>query len=175
MGRNYRANWLDREVVTRGSPGGPTLINLSMTPRCGHFRGNESRAAHTASGFSTSRVVAWGTQGALHAAGILITSARRRKCQPDCSNSRQRHKASEKGEFHGEHSLHSEHRPAPGISRLNSVFQNSQLTVASHGPHRTGGRGRCIPKRAISGRPSRSPRKRWPAPGSSPAPPPTPG
>jgi hypothetical protein len=49
MGRNYRVNWLDREAVTRGSPGGPTLINLSMTPRCGHFRGNESRAAHTAS------------------------------------------------------------------------------------------------------------------------------
>ena len=46
-----------------------------MIPRCGHFRGNESRAAHTASGFSTSQVVAWGTAGALHAAGILITPA----------------------------------------------------------------------------------------------------
>jgi hypothetical protein len=57
---------------------------------------------------------------------------------------------------------------------LNSVFQSSQLTVAGHGPHRTGGRGRWMPKRAISGRPSRSPRKRWPAPGSSPARPPTP-
>ena len=33
------------------------------------------------------------------------------------------------------------------MPRSNSVFQNSQLTVAGHGPHRTGGRGRWIPKR----------------------------
>ena len=33
------------------------------------------------------------------------------------------------------------------LPRSNSVFQNSQLTVAGHGPHRTGGRGRWIPKR----------------------------
>ena len=51
-------------------------------------------------------------------------------------------------------------RDTPGRpAHLNSVFQNSQLTVAGHGPHRAGGRGRWIPKRAISGRPSRSPRK----------------
>src|SRR5215467_6131647 len=83
MGRNYRANWLDREVVTRGSPGGPTLINLSMTPSCGHFRGNESRAAHTASGFSTSRVVAWGDRGRAPRGRHLDHIGRRRHAHVD--------------------------------------------------------------------------------------------
>jgi hypothetical protein len=52
-----------------------------------------------------------------------------------------------------------QHQALAEAAHLNSVFQNSQLTVAGHGPHRAGGRGRWIPKRAISGRPSRSPRK----------------
>ena len=122
MGRNYRANWLDREVVTRGSPGGPTLINLSMTPRCGHFRGNESRAADRASGFSTSRVVAWGTPGALHAAGHI---GRRRHAHVDLDGDRGHQRQTAPPESFGKGSTASAKPMGRRCQRHSSAFRPS--------------------------------------------------